>query len=189
MCTVIKNEIALGLEKICKCIYFLRRRKIFKSCKLNQTSSVVTVRHESDTGIMECHNYCQSTFQYRIDDPTGNAGINSIYRTFRYLLSIEFTVAELRKICHCELRRIAQSTITTREKAVQWEKSRTRAQEREGHSAIGLETAALIDATRKRGRKNRSSEDEWERRTAYTCEGNSGDSAVFEYAGEKRKRK
>ncbi|KYN08618.1 hypothetical protein ALC62_00288 [Cyphomyrmex costatus] len=37
-------------------------------------------------------------------------------------------------------------------------------------SAIGLETAALIDAT-------------------YTCEGNSGDSAVFEYAGEKRKRK
>jgi len=47
--TLIKNEIALGLEKICKCIYFLRRRKIFKSCKLNRTSSVVTVRHESDT--------------------------------------------------------------------------------------------------------------------------------------------
>ncbi|KYQ59165.1 hypothetical protein ALC60_01750 [Trachymyrmex zeteki] len=41
-------------------------------------------------------------------------------------------------------------------------------------SAIGLETAALIDATGKR---------------EYTCEGNSGDSAVFEYAGEKRKRK
>lgn len=60
---------------------------------------------------------------------------------------------------------------------------------RERGSAIGLETAALIDATRKGGRKRRSSEDEWKRRRAYTCEGNSGDSAVFEYAGEKRKRK
>ena len=56
-------------------------------------------------------------------------------------------------------------------------------------SAIGLETAALIDATGKGERRRRSSEDEWEKRRAYTCEGNSGDSAVFEYAGEKRKRK
>jgi len=68
-------------------------------------------------------------------------------------------------------------------------KNLERVQEREERSAIGLETAALIDATGKRGRKRRSSEDEWERRRAYMCEGNSGDSAVFEYAGEKRKRK
>lgn len=46
--TLIKNETALELEEICKCT-FLEERKIFKSCKLNRTSSVVTVRHESDT--------------------------------------------------------------------------------------------------------------------------------------------
>lgn len=78
---------------------------------------------------MKCHGYCQPTFQYRIHNLTGNADINSIHRTFRYLLSIEVAVAELRKVCHCELRRIAQSTITAGEKALQREKSRTRARE------------------------------------------------------------
>jgi len=46
--TFIKNEITLELEKICKCIYFPGSRKDFKSCKLNRTSSVVTVCRESD---------------------------------------------------------------------------------------------------------------------------------------------
>lgn len=87
---------------------------------------------------MECHSYCQSTFQYRIHGLTGNADINSIHRTFRYLLSIEVVVAELRKVCHCELRRIAQSTITAAgEKAVQREKSRTRAREGTERDRLG----------------------------------------------------
>ncbi|TGZ32351.1 hypothetical protein DBV15_07206 [Temnothorax longispinosus] len=37
-----------GLRKYANAFTFLGRRKIFKSCKLNRTGSVVTVCHESD---------------------------------------------------------------------------------------------------------------------------------------------
>jgi len=63
--------------------------------------------------------------------------------------------------------------------------------ERENARAIGLETAALVV---KGERKRRGSEWEDERsRSVYTRGGmgggkKSGDSAVLEYAGEKRKR-
>jgi len=102
---------------------------------------------------MECHGYCQSTFQYRIHGLIGNAYINSIHRTFRYLLSIEVVVAELRKVCHCELRRIAQSTITAREKAVQREKSRTRAKEGTERDRLGDRG---FDRRHRKGRKKAS---------------------------------
>lgn len=58
-------------------------------------------------------------------------------------------------------------------------RARARARERVRESATGLKTAALIGATGKAkggggvdgGGERRSSEDEWERSRAYTCEG------------------
>lgn len=105
--------------------------------------------------------------------PHGLTDINSIHQTFRYLLSIEVTVAELRKVCQCELRRIAQSTITAKGKSRASGKiSNARVRERAGGRKEGIERDRLGDRGFDRrhgetgGRKRRSSEDEWERRRA-----------------------